>query len=117
MNLDVLLQEQSYLILASLAPTPAHGYRIIQDVAAVSGGSVRLRTGTLYGALDRLAATGLVEVDREEVVAGRLRRYYRLTADGVHVLSVETRRRQTTTAAAAGRLRSLGIRLDAEAAG
>jgi DNA-binding PadR family transcriptional regulator len=40
---------------------------------------VRLRAGTLYAALDRLADEKLVEVDREEVVDARLRRYYRLT--------------------------------------
>jgi Transcriptional regulator PadR-like family len=40
---------------------------------------VTLRAGTLYGALERLDADGLIGVDREEVVDRRLRRYYRLT--------------------------------------
>ncbi|MFI7110127.1 PadR family transcriptional regulator [Nonomuraea sp. NPDC050227] len=47
-----------------------------------SGERVRLRAGTLYAALDRLHAEGLVAADREEVVDGRARRYYRLTSDG-----------------------------------
>ena len=45
----------------------------------ISGGRVRLRPGALYTALDRLRADELIGVDREEVVDGRLRRYYRLT--------------------------------------
>ncbi len=43
---------------------------------------MRLRAGTLYSAQDRLRLDGLVRVDREEVVEGRLRRYYQLTAEG-----------------------------------
>ena len=43
---------------------------------------MRLTAGTLYGALDRMAARGLVEIDSEETVEGRLRRYYRLTDGG-----------------------------------
>lgn len=34
----------------------------------ISGGSVRLHTGTLYAVLDRLREAGLIEVDREEIV-------------------------------------------------
>jgi DNA-binding PadR family transcriptional regulator len=43
---------------------------------------VRLSAGTLYGALERMAARGLVEIDSEEIVEGRLRRYYRITDGG-----------------------------------
>ena len=48
------------------------------DVGQLSGGRVKLHAGTLYAALDRLASQGLVESEREEIVDGRLRRYYRL---------------------------------------
>lgn len=47
---------------------------MISAVETLSQGEARLRPGTLYGALDRLADQGLVEVDREEAVDGRLRR-------------------------------------------
>ena len=40
-------------------------------------------------ALDRLTDEGLVEVDREETVDGRLRRYYRLTDPGIAALAAE----------------------------
>ncbi len=73
------LQEPAFLVLSALAAGPLHGYGIAQDVESSSDGRVTLRAGTLYGAIDRLVAAGLVEVDHEEVVDSRLRRYYRLT--------------------------------------
>ena len=76
------MQEATFMILTALANGSQHGYGIIVDVQEISGGRVRLRPGTLYGALDRLRADELIAVDREEVVEGRLRRYYRLTPAG-----------------------------------
>jgi DNA-binding PadR family transcriptional regulator len=99
------LREPTFLILTALAGEPMHGYRIIGEVAALSQGHLSLRPGTLYGALDRLVDTGLVEVDREEIVDGRLRRYYRLSADGYGVLTAETERLRRNVEAAAARLR------------
>ena len=73
------MQEATFLILTALAAGTQHGYGIISDVADISGGRVTLLAGTLYTALDRLRADGLIGVDREEIVDNRLRRYYRLT--------------------------------------
>jgi hypothetical protein len=72
------LQEATLLVLTALARGSRHGVGIITEVEEISGGRVRLRAGTLYTALDRLRADGLIGVEREEVVANRLRRYYRL---------------------------------------
>ena len=74
------LQEATLLVLTALSRGSQHGSSIIADVAEISGGRVKLRAGTLYTALDRLRADELIGVDREEVVASRLRRYYRLTS-------------------------------------
>jgi DNA-binding PadR family transcriptional regulator len=74
------LQEATLLVLTALSRGSQHGYGIIADVQQISGGRVTLRAGTLYAALDRLRAAGLIGVDREEVADGRPRRYYRLTA-------------------------------------
>src|SRR5580693_2187915 len=76
------LHEPTFLMLTALAKGPQHGYGIITDVEHISDGRVRLRAGTLYAALDRGVAEGLGEADRDEVVDGRLRRYYRLTQRG-----------------------------------
>ena len=62
-------------------------YGIMSDVARISDGRVRLRAGTLYAALDRLKADGMVSSDKEEVVDGRLRRYYRITDEGTAALA------------------------------
>ena len=98
------LQEPTFLILTALAAGAQHGYGILTDVGQISGGQVKLRAGTLYAALDRLAAQGLVEADREEIVDGRLRRYYRLTPPGAQRLAAEVARLRTHTAVAATRL-------------
>ena len=98
------LREPTFLILAALAPQPLHGYAIIGEVAELSGGRMTLRPGTLYGALDRLGDEGLLEPDHEEVVDGRMRRYYRLTDDGAAVLEQEAARLQGNADAARRRL-------------
>ncbi|MEL7977560.1 PadR family transcriptional regulator [Isoptericola sp. F-RaC21] len=100
------LQEPAFLVLSALAQGPAHGYGISKDVEESSGGRVTLRAGTLYGAIDRLVAAGLVEVDHEEVVDSRLRRYYRLTDDGGTRLAVEARRAEAQARQALERLAS-----------
>ena len=88
------LQEPSFLILSALASGPKHGYNVLQDVEHQSDGRVKLRPGTLYTALDRLAGDGLIEVDREELVDGRHRRYYKVTGAGATRLADEVVRMQ-----------------------
>jgi len=98
------MQEATFLILTALAAGAQHGYGIITDVKDISGGRVRLRAGTLYTALDRLRTEELIGVDREEVVEGRLRRYYRLTPKGSELLAAEAARLQANASAALSRL-------------
>jgi DNA-binding PadR family transcriptional regulator len=100
------LQEPTFLILTALADSPRYGYDVIQQVAALSGGRVTLRAGTLYGAFDRLTDQHWIAVDHEEVVDGRLRRYYRLTDEGAAVLSAESDRLRANAEAAAVGLRA-----------
>jgi DNA-binding PadR family transcriptional regulator len=102
------LREPTFLILTALAAGAQHGYGIMTDVAQISDGRLRLRAGTLYAVLNRLTVERLVESDREEVVDGRLRRYYRLTPQGAQRLEAEVDRMRSNTAVAARRLRLLG---------
>jgi DNA-binding PadR family transcriptional regulator len=102
------MQEATFMILTALASGSQHGYGIITEVREISGGRVRLRPGTLYTALDRLRADELIGVDREEVVDGRLRRYYRLTPEGTRRLGAEAARLQAAAAAALRRLKLAG---------
>ncbi len=101
------MQEPTFLILTALADSAQHGYGIMSDVARISGGRVRLRAGTLYAALDRLLGDGTVAVDREEIVDGRLRRYYRLSPAGAELLAAEADRLSANARIAARRLRKL----------
>jgi DNA-binding PadR family transcriptional regulator len=98
------LREPTFLILTALARVPLHGYGLITEVAELSGGAVELRPGTLYGALDRLTDDGLVTLDREEIVDGRARKYYRLTERGDAALRAETERLRRNVEAATRRL-------------
>ena len=102
------LREPTFLILTALAAGAQHGYGIMTDVSQISGGRIRLRAGTLYATLNRLVTERLVEVDREEIVDGRLRRYYRLTPQGGQRLGAEVGRMRRNTADAARRLGLLG---------
>jgi len=101
---DVSLGEPAFLILTALTGEPKHGYAVIEDVLDISDGQVRLHTGTLYSVLDRLREGGLIEVDREEIVQSRLRRYYRLTGAGRERRAAETRRLRRNADAAGARL-------------
>ncbi|WP_231931639.1 PadR family transcriptional regulator [Micromonospora echinospora] len=99
------MTEPAFFILTVLLAGPRHGYGIVTDVADASEGRVRLKIGSLYGALDRLVGEGLVEPDREEVWQGRLRRYYRLTEPGRHALAAEAERLAANARIASTRLR------------
>ncbi|KHD78254.1 PadR family transcriptional regulator [Actinoplanes utahensis] len=76
------MRETTYFILAALQDEPRHGYAIIQQASALSGGRIRLATGTLYTALDRLTGSGHIRVVEEQIVNGRARRSYELTRAG-----------------------------------
>jgi DNA-binding PadR family transcriptional regulator len=102
------MQEATFLILTALAGGSQHGYGIITDVEQISNRRVRLRAGTLYTALERLRADGLIEVDREEIVDSRLRRYYRLTPSGGERLAEEAARLRSNAHVALTRLDARG---------
>jgi len=99
------MREPSFLVLAALADGPKHGYAVIAEVSLMSEGRVRLRPGTLYAALDRLRDEGLVDAVREELVAGRRRRYYALTTSGAGSLAREAERLQANAEQAVRRLK------------
>lgn len=100
------LQEPTFLILTSLAEGRKHGYALIKDAEALSGGRVSLKVGTLYAALERLEKEGLVALAGEEVEAGRLRRYFELTEEGAGSLADEVERMRSLSTQAESRLRA-----------
>jgi DNA-binding PadR family transcriptional regulator len=79
------LSEVAFEIILALAEGERHGYAIMNDVADRTGGRVRLHPGTLYRALNRMLADGLVEETNERPAPefdDERRRYYTLTPLG-----------------------------------
>ena len=85
------LTEAVYYILLSLI-TPRHGYGIIQNVEALSGGRVRLAAGTLYGAINTLLEKNWISALPGEKDSRK--KEYIITGDGRQALSNELKRLQ-----------------------
>jgi DNA-binding PadR family transcriptional regulator len=100
---SVLMREPTYYILTTLLDGPLHGYGIIKRAEDLSDGRIRLAAGTLYGALDRLLNEKQIEIDGEEQVNGRLRRYYGLTDVGRTSHAAEVTRMKAAIAVASPR--------------
>jgi DNA-binding PadR family transcriptional regulator len=82
-------------ILIALADRDRHGYSIMQDVAARTGGKVQLSAGTLYSSIRRMLEQGLIEELKESpdpANTDERRRYYRLTRFGKRVAGAEVDR-------------------------
>ena len=89
------LPAATFHILVALADEDRHGYAIMQEVTARTGGELKLSAGTLYRSIQRMLEQGLLtevsarpapELDDER------RRYYRITAFGRSVARAEARR-------------------------
>ena len=84
----------AFHILVALAEEDRHGYAIIKEVGARTGGALKLSAGTLYRSIDRLLNQGLIKELSSHPGHGddQRRRYYRLTPLGRAVALAETRR-------------------------
>ncbi|MDN5860819.1 MAG: helix-turn-helix transcriptional regulator [Pseudonocardia sp.] len=88
MRAEALKGHLDGLLLAALEGQPRHGYAVIQELHARSGGAVELPTGTVYPALHRLERAGLLGSDWTRS-GGRRRRVYFLTSAGRRALGTE----------------------------
>ena len=82
-------------ILLALADGERHGYGIMQEVAASTGGEIQMGPGTLYGTIKRMIAAELLEESAERpdpALDDERRRYYRLTVFGRRVGTAEAER-------------------------
>jgi PadR family transcriptional regulator len=102
----VELRPPSYFALAALIDGPLHGYAIAQRARELSGGRVRLSTGTLYALLERALAESLVTAGGPYVVDGRHRRDYSLSTAGRALLEEEAERLEQAARTVSSRLRA-----------
>lgn len=82
---DKLRGHLENLVLAALSKGEAHGFEIIKRLEAAGSGALQLKEGSLYPALYRLEAEGMVKAAWEEggtARRGPRRRIYQLTAKG-----------------------------------
>jgi DNA-binding PadR family transcriptional regulator len=94
----------SYHILLAVADQSRHGYGIIKEIEAGTGGATSPSTGALYLALQRMEGEGLVAgapAPRGEPDDDPRRKYYRLTPLGRRVAVAESRRLAELVALAA----------------
>lgn len=84
------LTHLTYHVLLALAGESLHGYGMIVEIEERTAGAMRVEAGTLYAAIKRMVADGLIEPSPGED-SGR-RRNYRLTALGSDLLAAESGR-------------------------
>ncbi len=100
------LNSASFWILTALASARRHGYDILREVESASGGRESVKVTTFYATLERLERDGLIRADGEEVVNGRVRRYYVLDDSGAQALKTEVDVLEQRAKVARERLRS-----------
>jgi DNA-binding PadR family transcriptional regulator len=88
------LKPAVFHILLSLVDAERHGYGIMQEVQVRTGGLVKLGPGTLYTAIKRLVADGLIVESEERLNTqnDERRRYYSITGLGRQVIALEAER-------------------------
>jgi len=79
---DVLPGTLDLLILKAVSLGPLHGYGVLLRIQQISGDALRIQQGSLYPALYRLEAQGLIASEWGESDNKRKAKYYRLTAAG-----------------------------------
>ena len=88
-------------MLRTLARAPEHGYGITCHILAASHNQLRVEEGSLYPALRRMEAAGLIRATWKTSENNRRARYYSLTAAGKKRLAEAVQNWQQHTAAVA----------------
>ena len=85
------ISDLEYLTLGALSPTALYGYAIRRDITERTEGQLKPSLATLYDILRRLLEDDLIVRAEDEVIDGRLRRTYRITALGEQVMADKER--------------------------
>lgn len=89
------LTPAAFQIVLALAEGERHGYAIMREVNASTGGKLRLGPGTLYRSIKQLLEAGIIEASEERpdpALDDERRRYYSLTPFGRRVAEAEAER-------------------------
>ena len=95
---DLLRGYTDSIILRRLAAGESYGYRINQEVLAISGGAFEMKEATLYTAFRRLESAGLIRSRWGDEQSGARRRYYSLTEEGAEKLRADVETWENTRA-------------------
>jgi PadR family transcriptional regulator PadR len=104
-RLDLMQGTLDLLILRTLLFGPSHGHAIAKRVRTMSEEVLHLETGSLYPALHRLEAQGLIDAEWDTSDKGKRAKYYRLTRAGRTHLGHEQSKWERLSAAMARVLR------------
>lgn len=97
------LTSSVFYILLALADQNRHGLGIAEEVEDRTGGDVEMSPGTLYNALRKMLADGLIEESAERPAPeddDPRRRYYRITKKGREAVTAEAARLDRVVVAA-----------------
>lgn len=95
------LKPVDFHILLVLTDGDLHGYGMVKEIEARSGGTIRLEPGNLYRYIRRLVDEGMVEPAARKAADGEeRRRYYTVTSLGRELLAAEASRMRSLVAAA-----------------
>ena len=100
-RVELLQGTLDMIILQTLRWGPRHGYGIAQMIRATSREALRVETGSLYPALQRLEKQGWISADWDVSENGQRVRVYRLTAAGRKQLQSERSRWEQLSSAMA----------------
>lgn len=103
---DFLAGTLDLVVLRLLQSGPANGWDITQRIRVVSREALELKYGTLYPALHRLEAAGLITAKWGVSERNRRARFYTLTRAGRKRLAAERREWRTFAAALEALLRT-----------
>jgi PadR family transcriptional regulator len=88
-RIELLQGTLDLLILRTLVFGPSHGHAIARQIRRASDDVLQVETGSLYPALHRLEAQGLISSEWELSDKGKRAKYYRLTRSGRRQLVAE----------------------------
>jgi PadR family transcriptional regulator PadR len=88
-HIDLMQGTLGMLILRTLQWGPEHGHGVGQAIRRSSADLLQIERGSLYPALHRLEAQGLITAEWKASDLNRRAKYYRLTAAGRKALVAE----------------------------